>query len=213
MKSRPDSASSSSARSTRMLCVHVARLGWAACFAFLVAAGPAAAKVFFTQKEAVALAFPDSDRIESKTHLIDSSQADEIQRRSRAKLDSRIAQFYTGYRGDEVLGYAYIDVHNVRTLPEAFLVVMDPDGTITSMRVLAFHEPLDYLPTDRWIAQFEQKTGAEPLRLGGDIHGIAGSTLSARAVTASVRRVLAFYAVLLAPDADGAEPKIAAKEE
>ena len=32
---------------------------------------------------------------------------------------------------------------------------------------------------------------------GRDIHGILGATLSARAVSASVRRVLAFYEVLV----------------
>ena len=33
---------------------------------------------------------------------------------------------------------------------------------------------------DRWIQQFEKKSGSDPLRLGRDVHGILGSTLSAR---------------------------------
>jgi hypothetical protein len=36
------------------------------------------------------------------------------------------------------------------------------------------------------------------MRLGRDVHGVVGATLSARAVTESVRRVLALYNVLVA---------------
>jgi Na+-translocating ferredoxin:NAD+ oxidoreductase RnfG subunit len=68
---------------------------------------------------------------------------------------------------------------------------------VRTLRVLAFHEPLDYLPNERWYAQFDRKSLAEPLRVGGDVHGIVGATLSARATTRGVRRALALYEVLV----------------
>ena len=68
-----------------------------------------------------------------------------------------------------------------------------------SVRVLAFHEPLDYLPTERWYAQFEGKRAEDRLRVGGDIHGVVGATLSAQAASDGVRRMLAYYEVLLRP--------------
>jgi Na+-translocating ferredoxin:NAD+ oxidoreductase RnfG subunit len=88
-------------------------------------------------------------------------------------------------------------VHTVRTLPEAFLVVLSPQGTVRTLRVLAFHEPLEYKPSDRWYSQFEEKSLSEPLRLGSDVHGIVGATLSARATTRGVRRALALYEVVV----------------
>lgn len=153
--------------------------------------------MFHSQEAALALAFPDADRITSQTRILTEAEAQAIQKLSRARLETEIIRIHSGWRDDELLGYAYIDVHTVRTLPEAFMVVLDPDGTIRSLRVIAFYEPLDYLPTERWVRQFEGKDGSEPLRLGGDVYGIVGATLSARAVTESVRRVLAFYEVLL----------------
>ena len=107
-------------------------------------------------------------------------------------------RIHRGYRGGELLGYAIIDVHTVRTLPEAFLVVLSPEGSVRTVRVLAFHEPLEYMPSARWYQQFEQKTLAAPLRLGGDVHAIVGATLSSRAATEGVRRALALYQVVLA---------------
>ncbi len=102
-----------------------------------------------------------------------------------------------GIRDGDVIGYALIDVHNVRTLPEAFMVVLSPAGDVRSLRVLAFHEPLEYKPTNRWYRQFDNKSIDARLRLGGDVHGVVGATLSARATTRGVRRALAYYQVLI----------------
>ena len=77
------------------------------------------------------------------------------------------------------------------------MVVLTPEGSVRSVRVLAFYEPLDYLPNDRWYAQFEGKSLAAPLRMGGDIHAVVGATLSSRAATQGVRRALAYYRVLV----------------
>jgi hypothetical protein len=155
------------------------------------------AKVFFSRTEALELAFPDADRVETETFVLSDGQATRIEELARAPLDSKLVQIYTGFRGNEVTGYAVIDIHNVRTLPEAFMVVLTPRGEVQSLRVLAFHEPLDYLPAERWYAQFDRKSLSEPLRVGSDVHGVVGATLSARATTRGVRRVLAYYRVLI----------------
>ena len=179
-----------------------ARRGLAAllvCASLLVLGSEAAsAKVFYSRNEALALAFPEADRIEDETVILEEAQVERVQQLARGPLDSKLVRIYTGYREGEVLGYAFIDVHNVRTLPEAFLVVLDPSGSVRTLRVLAFHEPLEYMPTSRWYTQFEDKSLAESLRVGRDIHGIVGATLSARATARGVRRALALYQVVVA---------------
>jgi hypothetical protein len=166
-------------------------------------AAPAAAEVFLSQREALALAFPGADRIERSSVVLDAAQAAAVEALSGAPLESKLVTLHQGFRGDEVLGYALIDVHTVRTLPEAFLVVLTPEGRVASLRMLAFYEPSEYKPPERFLAQFDARTLAPELRLGGAIHGIAGSSLSARAVTTAVRRSLALYQVLVAAPGDG----------
>jgi len=163
----------------------------------VLAASEAEAKVFLGRREALEQAFPGADRIEDESVMLAEEQVRRIETLSRGQLESRLVRIYRGYRQDELLGYAFIDVHNVRTHPEAFLVVLSPEGEVASLRVLAFHEPLEYMPTERWYRQFTQKSLEAPMRLGGDIHGIVGATLSARATTRGVRRALAFYQVVV----------------
>jgi hypothetical protein len=170
---------------------------WLASLALLFATAPAAAKVFYSRNQALRLAFPEAERIEDDTYVLSDAQAERIGALAQSPLDSKLVKLYRGYHGDQLLGYAVIDIHNVRTMPEAFMVVLTPEGSVRSVRVLAFHEPLDYLPNQRWYGQFDEKSLASPLRLGGDIHGVVGSTLSARATTRGVRRALAYYRVLV----------------
>jgi Na+-translocating ferredoxin:NAD+ oxidoreductase RnfG subunit len=166
--------------------------------ALLAAAGGAAqAKVFMTKAEALAWAFPDADHVEDLRFVLTDEQRAAIEQRAQSKLDSRIVTIYEARRQDAVLGYAVIDLHNVRTLPEAFVVALSPEGRVSRLRVIAFHEPLEYKPSDRFLAQFEGRDGQQPLRLQREVHGIAGATLSSQAVTGGVRRVLAMHEVLL----------------
>ncbi len=155
------------------------------------------AKVFYTRPEALHLAFPEAERVENETFILGNEQVQKVQEIARTKLDSKLATFYMGIKEDKVVGYAFIDNHIVRTLPEAFLVVLSPEGVVQKLHVLAFYEPLEYLPSERWLKQFDQKHIETDMRLGWNIHGIVGSTLTARAITKGVRKALALYQVLI----------------
>ncbi|MBM4385240.1 MAG: FMN-binding protein [Deltaproteobacteria bacterium] len=162
----------------------------------LLLATSALGEVFASQAEALAAAFPGA-RIEKRSVLLDDREKRAVEERSRAPLESRIVTLHTAWRGGRVVGYAFVDVHNVRSMPEALLVVISPDGAVAQTRMLAFHEPQDYLPPQRWLEQFDQRTLTPDLRVGGSVHGIAGATLSTRAVTNSVRRSLALFSLLV----------------
>ncbi|MCP5060277.1 MAG: FMN-binding protein [bacterium] len=171
---------------------------------FFVAVGslPAAAEVFASKQEALATAFPQADRVEHRSEVLDDAQAEQIEQLARSALESRLVTLYTAWKDDRVEGYAFIDVHTVRTQPEAFLVVLSPEGQVRSVRMLAFYEPPEYRPPNRWLEQFKARRVAwlrADRAAGGEIHGIAGSTLSSRAVTGGVRRSLAFYQLLVSP--------------
>jgi electron transport complex protein RnfG len=155
-------------------------------------------EVFHSRKEGVALAFPDADRVLERTIILTAAQAEQIEALAKSKLPSKLLRLYTGERGGRVVGYAFVDTHEVRSRQEALLIVLDPLGNLRSLRVLAFHEPLDYLPVARWFEQFAGKSSDDELRPGRDIHGVVGATLSTRAITDAARRALAFYSVVIA---------------
>ena len=159
--------------------------------------GVAHAKVFYAKDEALRLAFPDAEHVEARDFFLTADQRAAIEDRAKSKLDSDLLTVYIGQRAGVVQGYAVLDTHTVRTLPETFLIVLSPQGAVTATHLLAFYEPLEYSPPVRWLGQFDHATLTDELRVGRGIVAITGSTLTSEAVTGSVRRALAIYDVLL----------------
>jgi hypothetical protein len=155
------------------------------------------AKVYYAKDEALHLAFPDAERIETRDIFLTPEQRTQIEDRAKSKIDSDLLTVYVGWRAGAVQGYAILDTHTVRTLPETFLIVLSPQGKVTATHLLAFYEPTEYSPSVRWLEQFHDATLTDDLRIGRGIVAITGSTLTSEAVTGSVRRALAIYDVLL----------------
>ena len=128
--------------------------------ALLLASG-ARGEVFASQAQALAEAFPGA-RIEKRAVLLDDAQKRAVEARAKAPLESRVVTLHTAWREGRPVGYAFVDVHNVRSMPEALLVVITPDGAVAQTRMLAFHEPQDYLPPRRWLKQFDARTLRAP---------------------------------------------------
>ena len=175
----------------------VGRLGAALLLCLVTSATGVHGAVFHSRDEISALAFPDADRVESRHVFLTPEERERIERIAASELDSDLLTIYVGYRAGEVVGYALLDSHLVRTLTETLLIVLSREGMVGAIYVMAFHEPSEYLPSDRWLELLRDRPLSDGLRVGRDIVGITGATLSARAAVSSVRRALAIHAVVL----------------
>ncbi len=151
------------------------------------------AKIYYSKQEAMELAFGKDAEVEMLPLFLTSEQRRRIEQKARTKLESSLYTLYVGKRDGSPVGYAAIETHTVRTKPETLLIVLNPDGTLKRIEILAFHEPQEYQPPDRWFAQLLGGVSLEDLRLGGEVEGISGATLSARAAIESVRKIVSLY--------------------
>lgn len=156
---------------------------------------PASAGTFSTQSEALALAFPGA-QVERIGHVLTEAQMAEAAAQAGAKLPSALVAAYEARRGGQLVGTAYFDAHRVHSQQETLMIVVGPDGRVADLQVLAFAEPPKYLAPAAWLQQFPGRLLDDRLRLKQDIQGITGATLTARATTKAVRRVLAIHAIL-----------------
>ena len=90
----------------------------------------------------------------------------------------------------------YFDSHRVRSQSETLAVVIDSQGKVEQVRMLAFDEPEEYLPKQKWFDTFQKKELGPRLALQSDIPMITGATLSARAATEAVRKILRIHQTL-----------------
>ena len=164
-----------------------------------VVAAPAGARVLVDRERALSQAFPGAS-IRTRTVYLDSTSVRRAEQAAGAKLATPRVTRYEASRGDTLLGTAYLDTHRVRTMNETVMIVVAASGRVKSVETLAFAEPDDYLAPRRWLSTFEDKALTKDLRPGGVIPSLGGSTLTARAIAAAVRRTLALHGVIAESD-------------
>jgi len=155
----------------------------------------AAAKVFLSVDEALKLAFPGA-QVERRTAYLKDAEMKRARELAGVEVPSALLTYYAATKEGKPAGTAYFDRHRVRTLPETVMVVVDPRGRVARVEVLEFGEPEQYLPRGAWYGQFGGKGLDAELDLARGVRPVAGATLTARATTAAVRRVLALHQVL-----------------
>jgi hypothetical protein len=160
-----------------------------------LAALPAAAKVFLTVDEALKLAFPGC-AVTRRTAFLTPEQVKRARELAGAEVPSALLTYYVATRGGRPAGTAYFDTHRVRTLPETLMIVVDPQNRVSRIEVISFREPEEYMPRGAWYQQFLNKSLDPDLQLKRGIRPVTGATLTARATTDAVRRVLALHQVL-----------------
>lgn len=153
------------------------------------------AKPLRQHSEALAEVFPGTEITRRAVFLTDEQKAAVAGTLGEAPPHA-LVHVYEARRGDVLVGRAYLDSHRVRTLPETLCIALDASNRVVRVEVLVFKEPQDYLPRQHWYAQFQGRRQDAELQLGRGIHGVSGATLTARATTAAVRRVLVLDAVL-----------------
>lgn len=162
----------------------------------LTAANSSFATVFYSKSEAMELAFGKGTPVEQLALFPDEQQTAAIQQLAKIKLDSGLFTFYVGKNQDKITGYAAIETNTVRTKPETLMIVLTPEGELSKVYTLAFHEPPEYMPPERWFEQLYKRPLAD-MDFNKGVDGIAGATLSTRANIDSIRKVMAIYQVLV----------------
>ena len=154
-----------------------------------------------TVDEVLAAAFPDAE-VHRESIFLTDDQISAVERSAGDRPRSALVTRFRADRGGNAVGWAYLDTHLVRTLPETLVVLVGAEGAIIAIEVVAFREPTDYLPPGSWYRQFDGRRLDDDLELKRAIRPITGATLTALATTAATRRVLAIHTVV-EPDGGG----------
>jgi hypothetical protein len=173
--------------------IRFARRTLIASMATLIAATAAAADI--TRDEALALAFPGA-AIRAEQLFMTPEQQKRAVAAGGVEVPSALVARYVATKDGQPAGRAYVDTSTVRTKKETLLISLDPAGRVKRIDVTAFLEPAEYHAPEAWLRQYRDRPLSDELGLNKAIRPIAGATLTARAVNAAVRRVLAIDQVL-----------------
>jgi electron transport complex protein RnfG len=161
----------------------------------LIMAAATAAAGEITREEALALAFPGA-AIRAERLFLTTDQLKRASAQAREAIETPLVARYVATVAGHVVGRAYVDTHIVRTKKETLLISLDAKSMVKRIDVTAFLEPGEYRAPDPWLRQYGGRPLDDQVQLNRASRPIAGATLTARAVNAAIRRVLAIDAVL-----------------
>ena len=170
-----------------------------ACGLLIAVAAEARAAVMLTQAQALSLAFPEGSKVERKTVFLTDEQLAKAKTLAGPDVDvhgALVVRYVGTDPAGKPIGTAYFDTHRVRTVDETLMVVVDPSGRASRVEILDFDEPPEYLPKKGWLAQLLGRDLDDELRLKRGIRPITGASLSSKAATDAVRRILALHRVI-----------------
>jgi len=155
---------------------------------------PAYAMVYMTVEQAQQLMF--AGRALSPLPLVlDPGQIEAIERDSGVRV---FAGSLRAWKADD--GYFFVDSvigkHDLIT----YAVALGADGAVRQVEILEYREAYGgEVRNAHWRAQFVGRHHGDAVQAGRDIQNISGATLSCQHVTDGIRRLLATYAIAIAP--------------
>ncbi len=166
-------------------------------FSFLFFALSLSAKILISPFDAMHLAYPKATSVKKENILISKKHAINISNFAQVKLDSKIFRIYKAFHKDSLLGYGILIKQKVRSKNSVILYFINSSSVLLGIEVIAFNEPLEYLPSKMWDSQFKNIDTNTMLHISKNIPTISGATLSARSTTKGSRIAFAFYKEIL----------------
>ena len=92
-------------------------------------------------------------------------------------------------RNEEMIGLAYLDNVKGKSQPITYAVFFDSQGMIEGSHIIKYREPIGgEVSNQYWLNQFFGKSWESDYKIGSDIDGISGATISVNAVTRGIHR-------------------------
>ncbi len=180
-------------------------------FFLLICADFCFAITLLTEQEALDRLLPQADEITAQKITVSTEQLDMIKKELGGNLvhetGSRSAKelnqqkeftFYLAKNQNKISGVAIILDEPGKWGPIKFVVCLGPKGEIRNAAVMKYTETRGRpVASGSFLRQFSGKTLNDPIRLGEDIQGVSGATISSAAACFTMKKAMVLYKILV----------------
>lgn len=142
--------------------------------------------------------FPQADRFTEVVFALSATQREKVASLAGEQPPHRSLRAFRALRGDESLGYLFIDEVVGKEDFITYAASIDAQGRLGTPEILSYRESHGgEIRNGAWRHQFAGRDSLSQLRVQTDIKNIAGATLSCSHVTQGVRWLVALWQVAL----------------
>jgi thiamine biosynthesis lipoprotein len=155
------------------------------------------AVVYMSREEALRSLMPEAEGFKEETVSLSDGQRERLAALINGRVSETEVMFWVGEQAGRAVGYATVLNVVGKEQPITFMVAVAADGRVRGVQVLTYRESQgSEIRSKRFLEQFTGKTLGAPLKLGRDVDGISGASLSSRSTAYAVRKALALAAVV-----------------
>ena len=98
---------------------------------------------------------------------------------------------------DTTIAYAFLDNVLGKAMPITFLVIINLDGFILAAEVIKYREAYGgEVGNKNWLAQFTHFSDTSDFKLGKNIDGISGATISVNSLTKGIQKIAILFPLI-----------------
>ena len=95
------------------------------------------------------------------------------------------------------IAYAIMDNVLGKAMPITFLVIMGIDGRIINLDVIKYREAYGgEVDNKNWLAQFTNSTDTSQFKVGKNIDGISGATISVNSLSKGIQKIATLFPLI-----------------
>lgn len=127
-------------------------------------------------------------------YIISDTLKMKIENTSRQKFFSESVYILKIFDENILSGVAFLDNVYGKEMPITFLVIFNDFGKIILADIVKYREPYGgAVQNKNWTAQFNKKDSNSGYKVGTDIDGITGATISVKSVTKGIYKLSLLY--------------------
>jgi len=134
--------------------------------------------------------YPKGYAIKYQKYSIPAEVKNNIEKKVRQKFFRPEVYLWRIYVNADSLNYAILDNTLGKSLPITFLVIFDGKGEVIYSTILKYRESIGgAVASSAWNKQFWGKSDTSYYKIGRDINGISGATISVHSVTKGIQKL------------------------
>ena len=162
-----------------------------------VTAGEAQTPIERKAIESFKLLFGDSIAASPLLVRLSGSEMKDVSNNAKSRWASDSLAVYVCRHQNTIVGYGFVDNVKGKTQMITYLVVLEPDGVVADVDVLAYREAYGgEIAYESFRKQFRRKSFHDQLVPGRDIKNISGATISVRAITLGVKKIVTTFELI-----------------
>ena len=141
--------------------------------------------------------FPNN--INFKMHIIelDKKIIPLVQSKIKQKFHRDKLYYWNIAQGDSTIAYAFLDNVIGKSMPITFMVILGLNGKIINSTIIKYREAYGGEVQNRgWLAQFNNLNNQSSYKVGKDIDGITGATISVNSISKGIHKITILYPLI-----------------